>query len=245
MIVIGERANLSGSRAFNRFVTAGDWNGAVAYALAQTAEGAAILDVCLISGTRDELRDAEEFYSRAVLKKHPPFMIDSRNPEAMERALQFCGAGNFLNSASLEDQVHLQRVCELAKHYHAGVVIACRDDKGLALTRRRKLEIAQRTIDRMHPRPDTVIVDVLAFPFATHPEGLTESLAAIRLIREACPEVRTLLALSNFSFGMPPRQRVPLEKRILTDASSAGLDFVILNTRSHRFGGVYDTIPDV
>ena len=245
MIVIGERANISGSRAFQQLVTAGDWDGAVEYALAQSAEGAAVLDVCLISGTRHEVRDTAEFYSRAVLKKHPPFMIDSQNPVPMARALQICGEGNFLNSASLEDEAQLQRVCQLAKRYHAGLVIACRDAKGLALTRQRKLEIAQRTLDRMRPRPAEVIVDVLALPVCTVPDGLTESLAAIDLIRQACPEVRTLLALSNFSFGMPLKQRVPLEKSILNDASTAGLNMVILNTRRHRDRGVYDTIPIV
>jgi 5-methyltetrahydrofolate--homocysteine methyltransferase len=206
----------------------------VDFALAQTAEGAAILDVCLISASSYELRDAAHFYSRAALKNHPPFMIDSRSPETMERALQICGAGNFLNSSSLEDKVHLGRVCRLAKLYRSGIVIACRDDAGLAITRQRKLEIAQRTLDRMDPVPESVIVDVLAFPVATLPEGLTESLAAIELIRKACPEARTLLALSNFSFGMPAQQRIPVEMGILNDASSAGLDFVILNTRRHR-----------
>ena len=215
------------------------------FALAQTAEGAAILDVCLISASGDEVRDAGQFYSRAVLNNHPPFLIDSRSPETMERALQICGAGNFLNSASLEDEVHLDRVCRLAKLHHAGIVIACRDDAGLAINRQRKLDIAQRTLDWIDAAPESVIVDVLAFPVATLPEGLPESLAAIELIRKACPGVRTLLALSNFSFGMPWQERVRVEKGILNDASSAGLDFVILNTRHHRYGGVYDSIPVV
>ena len=191
------------------------------------------------------MRDAEQFYSRATRKNRPPFMIDSLSAETMERALQICGAGNFLNSTSLEDEVHLNRVCRLAKLHHAGIVIACRDGAGLAITRQRKLDIARRTLDRMDPAPESVIVDVLAFPVATLPEGLTESLAAIELIREACPGVRTLLALSNFSFGIPLKQRAAVEKTILNDASSAGLDFVILNTRRHRDGGVYDSIPIV
>ena len=233
-VFIGERANVSGARDFERLVTAGDWNGAIKFALAQSAEGAAIVDVCLMSASRDELHDAKEFYSRAALPQHPPFMIDSQSSEAMELALQFCGDGNFLNSASLEDRPHLDRVCKLAKLHHATVVIACRDVAGLAVTRQRKLDIAQRTLDQIDLALASVIVDVLAFPVATLPEGLNESLAAIDLIREACPGVRTLLALSNFSFGMPTRERVTLEKLILDDASSAGLDFVILNTRHHR-----------
>ena len=231
---IGERANVSGSRDFQRLVTAGDWNGAVEFALAQTAEGAAIVDVCLMSRSRDEMHDAEQFYSRAALQQHPPFMIDSQSSEAMELALQFCGDGNFLNSASPEAEPHLDRVCKLAKLHHASVVIACRDDAGLAVTRQRKLDIARRILDQIDLPLALVIVDVLAFPVATVPGGLTESLAAIELIREACPGVRTLLALSNFSFGMPIHERLPLEKLILDDASSAGLDFVILNTRHHR-----------
>ncbi len=204
-----------------------------------------MLDVCLISGSRDEGRDATDFYSRAILTKHPPFLIDSQSPETMERALQICGAGNFLNSASMGDVVNLQQVCHLAKHYRAGIVIACRDEDGLALTRQRKLEIARRTLDRMRPRPASVIVDVLALPVLTVPDGLKESLAAIELIREACPEVRTLLALSNFSFGMPPNERILLENSIFHEASSVGLDMVILNTRHHRVHDVYDTIPVV
>jgi len=239
LIVVGERANVSGSRTFERLVRTGDWDGAIDFALPQSHEGASVLDVCLISP--DELRDTEQFYSRAALRSHPPWMIDSRSPEVMESALQICGSGHFLNSTSLEDPRHLDHVCGLAKVYRAGIVIACRDAAGLAMTRHRKLDVVQRTLDRIHAEVEPVIVDLLAFPVAAFPEGLAETLAAIEGVRGA----RTLLALSNFSFGMPPAERVSLEKRILNDASSAGLDFVILNTRRHRQSGVYDTIPIV
>jgi 5-methyltetrahydrofolate--homocysteine methyltransferase len=209
---------------------AADWDAAVDFTLTQTAEGADVLDICLVSPDRDELHHAEQFYSRISLRKHPPLMIDSLNPEVMELALRVCGGGNFLNSASLQDRSHLQRVCELAEHSGSAFVVACRDEAGLAITRERKLNVALKTLDCVDVDPESVIVDVLALPVVTFPDGRGEAIAAIELIRHALPGVRTLLALSNFSFGMPPRERDAVERAILQDAVSAGVDFVILNT---------------
>jgi 5-methyltetrahydrofolate--homocysteine methyltransferase len=226
-------------------VEAADWDGAVTFALQQEAEGAAILDVCLMSSRRDELLDASQFYSRIVRQKHPPLMIDSLDAGVMEHALRFCRAGQFLNSISLEDETHLRRVCSLAGGYRAGVVIACRDEQGPAFDRHRKLDAALRAVDRGAVAPESVIIDLLAFPAATLPDGVKESLAAIEVVKHALPGVSTLLALSNFSFGMPAPERQAFERGILLSAAYAGLDYVILNTRRHPCGGVYDNIPIV
>ncbi|MEP6533804.1 MAG: dihydropteroate synthase [Bryobacteraceae bacterium] len=234
MTLVGERANLSGSRAFDRLVTAGDWDAAVDFALAQTSEGAAILDVCLISETRDEVRDTEQFYSRAALRNHRRWMVDSQHPLVMERALQVCGEGQVLNSASLANPANLDRVGELALQYGAAIVVACRDAAGPAMTRHAKLDAARRALDQLSIETDKVILDLLAFPITAFPDALAETLDAIGLIRQACPGARTLLALSNFSFRMPFAERFALEERILNEACAAGLDFLILNTRRHR-----------
>ena len=172
-------------------------------------------------------------------------MVDSHDAGVMEQALRICGAGHFLNSVSLEDETHLRRVCGLAGRYGAGVVIACRDEEGPAIDRHRKLDAALRAVDRGAVAPESAIIDLLAFPAATLPDGLKESLAAIELVKHASPGVSTLLALSNFSFGMPAPERKAFERNILLSAASAGLDYVILNTRRHPCGGVYDSIPSV
>ena len=163
----------------------------------------------------------------------------------MEQALRFCGAGHFLNSVSLADESHLRGVCGLAGRYGAGVVIACRDQEGPAINRHRKLDAALRAVDRGEVPPESAIIDLLAFPAETFPDGVKESLAAIELVKHALPAVSTLLALSNFSFGMPAPQRQAFEIGILLGAASAGLDYVILNTCRHPCGGVYDNIPIV
>lgn len=156
-------------------------------------------------------------------REHPPLMIDSMNAAALEKALDLAGSGCIINSASLADEVHLSKVDELAQRYLAEVVIAGRDQAGLATTKERKVDIAERTLARIS---SPAIVDLLALPVKTSPDAWKESVAAIGLI-----SARTLLALSNFSFGLPQDERAAIEQDILHHAKTAGLDFVILNPR--------------
>ncbi len=184
------------------------------------------------------MRDVEEFYSRISRRPHPPLMIDTMKPEAMELALSICGPNAILNSANLADLPQLNAVCDLARSHAASIVAGCRDAQGMATTRERKLEVTLRAVDRIAEKqgiaPEYVILDLLAFPVATSPEYFDETVAAIELIGNALPNTRTLLALSNFSYGLPERERTAVEVSALGRITAAGLDIAILNTSRHR-----------
>jgi 5-methyltetrahydrofolate--homocysteine methyltransferase len=235
--IIGERANAAGSLTFQRLIAASDWDGAIDLTLAQVSEGAEFVDVCLMSPDRDELSDVAEFYSRLQHRIHPPVFIDSLNADAMELALGFCGPGATLNSASLQSPAHLERVCSLARLYKAAVVIACRDSRELAVTATQKLKIARQALNLITKDygldPESILLDVLAFPVSTSPEALPHTLSGIELIHGEIPHVRTLIGLSNLSYGLPEHERASVERNALVQAAAAGLDFVILNTARH------------
>jgi 5-methyltetrahydrofolate--homocysteine methyltransferase len=235
--VIGERANVAGSLAFQRLIAASDWDGAIDLTLAQVSEGAEFIDVCLMSPHRDELRDVAEFYSHLQHRIHPPVFIDSLNADAMELALGFCGQGATLNSASLQNPSHLERVCSLVRLHQASVVIACRDSRELAVTAEQKLEIAHQAVNVITKdhglNPESILLDLLALPVSTSPQSLQHTLFAIEFIHREIPQIGTLIGLSNLSYGLPEDERAAVERNALAQASAAGLDFVILNTARH------------
>jgi 5-methyltetrahydrofolate--homocysteine methyltransferase len=228
---------VAGSLAFQRLIAASDWNGAIDLTLAQVSEGAEFIDVCLMSPHRDELRDVADFYSRIQHRIHPPVFIDSLSTDAMELALGFCGPGATLNSASLKNPSHLERVCSLARLHQAGVVIACRDSGELAVTAEQKLKTAHQALDVITKdhglNPESILLDLLALPVSTCPQSLQHTLSAIEFIHGEMPQIRTLIGLSNLSYGLPEHERAAVERNALAQAAAAGLDFVILNTARH------------
>jgi len=140
-------------------------------------------------------------------------MIDTTDPTAIELALTFCQGKAILNSINLEDgEEKFERVVPIAHEFGAAVVVGCIDEDKLqaqAFTRERKLAIAQRSYKLLTEKyglgPEDIIFDPLVFPCATGDEnyigGAVETMEGIRLIKQALPDVRTILGISNVSFG--------------------------------------------
>ena len=250
-LIVGERTNVIGSRAFKNLVAAEQWEEATEIARRQVKSGAHIVDVCLQSTDRDEIKDIPPFYDQLIRKIKAPLMIDTTDAAAIELALTYCQGKSVINSINLEDgEEKLERVCPLARSYGAAIIVGCIDEdpnQAQAFTRERKLEIAERSYQLLTSkygiRAENIIFDPLVFPCATGDEnyigGAVETIEGIRLIKKSIPHVRTVLGISNVSFGLPPGAREVVNSVFLYYCTKAGLDLAIVNAeRIERFPSI-------
>src|SRR6266403_1227992 len=250
-LLVGERTNVIGSRLFKNLVAEEKWEEASEIARRQVRGGAHIVDVCLQSTERDEKKDIPPFYEKLIRKVKAPLMIDTTDPTAIELALTYCQGKSIINSINLEDgEEKFERVVPIAHEFGAAVVVGCIDEDRLqaqAFTRERKLAIAERSYKLLTGKyglgPEDVIFDPLVFPCATGDEnyigGAVETMEGIRLIKQAIPDVRTILGISNVSFGLPPGAREVVNSVFLYYCTKAGLDLAIVNTEKlERFASI-------
>jgi 5-methyltetrahydrofolate--homocysteine methyltransferase len=251
-LIVGERTNVIGSRAFKNLVAAEKWEEAVEIARRQVKNGAHIIDVCLQSTDRDEIADIPQFYEKLIrAASKPPIMIDTTDPKAIELALTYCQGKSIINSINLEDgEEKFERVCPLAKAYGAALIVGTIDEDKLqaqAFTRERKLAVAQRSVDLLTTKygipPEDIIIDPLVFPCGTgdanYIGGAAETIEALRLIKQNIPYVRTALGISNISFGLPASAREVINSVFLYYCTKAGLDLAIVNAEKlERFAAI-------
>jgi 5-methyltetrahydrofolate--homocysteine methyltransferase len=250
-LLVGERTNVIGSRLFKNLVAEEKWEEASEIARRQVKGGAHIVDVCLQSTERDEKKDIPVFYEKLIRKVKAPVMIDTTDPTAIELALTYCQGKAIINSINLEDgEEKFERVVPMAHDFGAAVVVGCIDEDKLqaqAFTRERKLAVAQRSYKLLTEKyglgPEDIIFDPLVFPCATGDEnyigGAVETVEGIRLIKQALPDVRTILGISNVSFGLPAGAREVVNSVFLYYCTKAGLDLAIVNTEKlERFASI-------
>ncbi len=253
-LVVGERTNVIGSRLFKELIAKENWEEASEIARRQVKNGAHIADVCLQSSERDEIHDIPYFYERLIRKVRAPIMIDTTDLKATELALTYCQGKSIINSVNLEDgEEKFERVCPLAKRYGAALVVGCIDEdpvQAQAFTRERKLEVAERSYRLLTQKykipPEDIIIDPLVFPCATgdanYIGGAVETIEAIRALKQTLPYVKTILGISNISFGLPWAAREVVNSVFLYACTKAGLDLAIVNAEKlERFA----SIPEV
>ncbi|MFB3829910.1 MAG: methionine synthase [Bryobacteraceae bacterium] len=253
-LIVGERTNVIGSRLFKQMVAGERWEEATEIARRQVRNGAHIVDVCLQSTERDELQDIPPFYEKLIRKVKAPIMIDTTDPRAVELALTYCQGKSIINSVNLEDgEEKFARTCPLARAYGAAVIAGCIDEdkqQAQAFTRERKLAVARRSYRLLTEKygiaPEDVIIDPLVFPCATgdanYIGGAVETIEAVRLVKENLPHARTLLGISNVSFGLPAAAREVVNSVFLYYCTKAGLDLAIVNAEKlERFASIPET----
>ncbi len=238
-LIVGERTNANGSRKFRDLLAAEDWDGLVGIAREQQREGAHLLDLCVAYVGRDEVRDMDALLSRLVTQVTPPLMIDSTEVPVIERALQLAPGKCVVNSINFEDgEGKARRILELCRTYGAAVVALTIDEHGMAKTRGEKLAVARRlhalAVGEYGLDPGDLILDPLTFTLGSGDEAFrgsaVETLEAIRHIKAELPGVRTLLGVSNVSFGLTPAARHVLNALMLYHAVQHGLDLAIFNS---------------
>jgi 5-methyltetrahydrofolate--homocysteine methyltransferase len=250
-LLVGERTNVIGSRLFKNLVAEEKWEEATEIARRQVKGGAHVVDVCLQSTERDEKKDIPVFYEKLIRKIKTPIMIDTTDPTAVQQALTYCQGKSIINSINLEDgEEKFEKVVPIAHDYGAAIVVGCIDEdpvQAQAFARERKLAIAQRSYELLTQKygiaPEDIVFDPLVFPCATGDEnyigGAVETMEGIRLIKEALPDTRTILGISNVSFGLPPGAREVVNSVFLYYCTKAGLDLAIVNTEKlERFASI-------
>src|SRR5580704_16671248 len=250
-LLVGERTNVIGSRLFKNLVAEEKWEEATEIARRQVKGGAHIVDVCLQSTERDEKKDIEPFYEKLIRKIKVPIMIDTTDPSAVQMALTYCQGKAIINSINLEDgEEKFEKVVPIAHDYGAAIVVGCIDEdpvQAQAFTRGRKLEIARRSYELLTTKygmaPEDIVFDPLVFPCATGDEnyigGAVETMEGIRLIKKALPDTRTILGISNVSFGLPAGAREVVNSVFLYYCTKAGLDLAIVNAEKlERFASI-------
>jgi 5-methyltetrahydrofolate--homocysteine methyltransferase len=252
-VVVGERTNVLGSRHFRRLIGRGAFEEASEVGRRQVRNGAHILDVCLQDPDRDELSDVIQFLDHVTKKVKVPIMIDSTDANVIEESLKRLQGKSIINSINLEDgEARFQAVVPLAQRYGAALVVGCIDDdkeQAQAVTRQRKLEVALRSHQLLTekygvPEQD-IIFDPLVFPAGTgdanYVGSAAETVEGVRLIKEHLPNTKTVLGISNVSFGLPPAGREVFNSVFLYHCVQAGLDMAIVNSELMQR---YASIPE-
>jgi 5-methyltetrahydrofolate--homocysteine methyltransferase len=241
-IVVGERTNVLGSRKFKRLIAQGKIEEAAEVGRLQVRRGAHILDICLQDPDRDESGDMKAFLETLVKKVKVPLMIDTTDARVMEEALKRVPGKSLINSINLEDgEERFQRVVPLARRYGAALVVGCIDEdkqQAQAVTRDRKLQIAQRShqllTDKYGVASEDIFFDLLVFPIGTGDRNYigsaVETIEGIRMVKAALPRCKTILGISNVSFGLPEAGREVLNSVMLYHCVQAGLDLAIVNS---------------
>ncbi|WP_160031933.1 methionine synthase [Paenibacillus sp. An7] len=237
--MVGERTNVLGSRKFKRLIVEGKYEEASEVARAQVKNGAQVVDICVQDPDRDEAEDMRKFLELVVKKVKVPLMIDTTDADVIDLSLQYSQGKAIINSINLEDgEEKFEKVTPILRKYGGAVVVGTIDERGQAITREDKLEVAKRSYDllvnKYHLRPEDIIFDTLVFPVGTGDEqyigSAGETIEGIRLIKEALPEAHTILGVSNVSFGLPEAGREVLNSVFLYECTKAGLDYAIVNT---------------
>ena len=253
-LIVGERTNEVGSRKFKRLITEEKYEEAAEIARQQVKSGAQICDVNLQNADREELYDVDRFYEKMIRVVKAPTMIDTTDPVAIERALTYCQGKSIINSINLEDGLDkFERVTPLARKYGAALIVGCIDEdkeQAQAITRERKLEIARRSVALLNQdygiRTEDIIIDPLVFPCATgdanYVGSAVETIEGVRLIKQEIPYVKTILGISNVSFGLPDAGREVLNSVFLYHCTKAGLDLAIVNSEKLER---YASIPEL
>ncbi|MSO31533.1 MAG: methionine synthase, partial [Ilumatobacteraceae bacterium] len=242
VLIIGERTNANGSRAFRDAMLRQDWDTCSKIATDQIREGAHVLDVCVDYVGRDGQEDMNEIVSRFATQASVPLVLDSTESAVMEVALQHVGGRAILNSANLEDGEgpgsRLDRVFGLARDYGAAVICLLIDEVGQARDVEWKMEIAHRihtiATTQYGLSASDLIFDTLTFPLSTGDDDLRRdamaTMDAIRRIKTEIPGAYTTLGVSNVSFGLNPASRQVLNSVFLHESQIAGLDSAIVHS---------------
>ncbi|MCX8011409.1 MAG: homocysteine S-methyltransferase family protein, partial [Ignavibacteria bacterium] len=237
-VLVGERCNANGSKQFRELLLKNDYDGMVQMAKDQIKDGAHILDICVAYVGRDEKQDMIEFVSRLNTQVNLPLMFDSTEYEVIEAALEHYAGRAIINSINLEDgEIRMSKILPLTKKFGCAVIALTIDEEGMAKTIEKKFKIAKRirdlAVNKYGLREEDLIFDTLTFTLGSGDEEFRrsgiETIEAIRLIKKEFPKAKTLLGVSNVSFGLNPQARHVLNSVFLYHAIQAGLDMAIVH----------------
>src|SRR6185436_20131708 len=250
---IGERTNVTGSKAFARLVLAGDYAGALTVARQQVENGAQVIDVNMDEAMLDSEKAMTTFLNLVAAEPdiaRVPVMIDSSKWSVIEAGLKCVQGKSIVNSISMkEGEAEFLRQARLCRRYGAAVVVMAFDEKGQADSLERRTQVCERAYKLLTEQagfpPEDIIFDPNIFAVATgleeHATYGIDYIEAVRWIRTNLPHVRTSGGLSNLSFSFRGNDpvREAMHTAFLYHAIRAGLTMGIVNAGQL---GVYEKL---
>ena len=231
--VVGERINPTGKKRFQQALREGDMNYVLEQAVSQTEAGAQILDVNVGAPGVDEPALMEQVVKALQSVVSLPLQLDSSHAEALERGLRVYNGKPIVNSVNGEPEV-LEKVLPLCKKYGAAVVGLSIDERGIQPKAEDRVAIARRikkaALEAGIPQED-IYIDCLTLTASAQQEDVLATVQALHTCKTELG-VRTILGVSNISFGLPCRPY--LNTTFLTMAMYAGLDLAIMNPSSEE-----------
>jgi len=238
LIVAEEMNTTTRVEAFRNMVRDGRYDDILALAKKLVAEGSHMLDLCCAIVGEDEKGYISSILEKIATRVPAPILVDSTEADVVEEALKRIPGKAIINSINLEDgEKRTSKVLPMAKRYGAAVIALTIDEDGMALTAEKKTAIAKRiyklATEKYGIRPSDLIFDALTLPISTGQEEYRtagiETLNAIKQIKKELPEVKTILGVSNISFGLNTYARRVLNSVFMKEAVDYGLDMAIVN----------------
>jgi len=201
-------------------------------------DGSHMLDLCCAIVGEDEKGYITSILEKVATRVPAPILVDSTEADVVEEALKRIPGKAIINSINLEDgEKRTSKVLPMAKRFGAAVIALTIDEEGMALTAEKKVAIAKRIYDlateKYGIRPVDLIFDALTLPISTGQEEYRtagiETLHAIKQIKHDLPDVKTILGVSNISFGLDAYPRRVLNSVFMHEAVDHGLDMAIVN----------------
>jgi len=238
-LVVAEEMNTTTRvEHFRNLVRGKKYDDILALAKKLVNEGSHMLDLCCAIVGEDEKGYITEILEKVATRVPAPILVDSTEADVVEEALKRIPGKAVINSINLEDgEKRTSKVLPMAKRYGAAVIALTIDEEGMALTAEKKTAIAKRIYDlattKYGIRPVDIIFDALTLPISTGQEEYRsagmETLNAIKRIKQELPDVKTILGVSNISFGLDAYPRRVLNSVFMHEAVDYGLDMAIVN----------------
>ncbi|GHU53177.1 5-methyltetrahydrofolate--homocysteine methyltransferase [Clostridia bacterium] len=236
--IIGERINPTGKKLLKEALVSRDTGYIQHQALSQLDAGAEILDVNVGMPGIDEAETLEWIIPTIQAVTDAPLQIDTTNPKALERALRIYNGKPIVNSVNGEEK-SISTVLPIVKKYGASVVGLTLDERGIPKTAVSRFEVAQKILKSAKEigiSENDVFIDCLTLTVSAEPDGAVVTLDALAMVKEKL-ELKTVLGVSNISFGLPNREFLNL--MFLTMAMERGLTLPIVNP---NINGVTDAV---
>jgi 5-methyltetrahydrofolate--homocysteine methyltransferase len=238
LIVAEEMNTTTRVEHFKNMVREGKYDDILALAKKLVAEGSHMLDLCTAIVGEDEKGYMSSILEKVATRVPAPILVDSTEADVIEEALKRIPGKAIINSINLEDgEKRTAKVLPMAKKYGAAVIALTIDEEGMALTAEKKVAVAKRIFqlatEKYGIRPVDLIFDALTLPISTGQSDYRtagmETLNAIKGIKQELPEVKTILGVSNISFGLITYARRVLNSVFMKEAVDYGLDMAIVN----------------
>ncbi len=238
LIVAEELNTTTRVEHFRNLVRGKKYDDILALAKKLVNDGSHMLDLCCAIVGEDEKGYITAILEKVATRVPAPVLVDSTEADVVEEALKRIPGKAIINSINLEDgEKRTSKVLPMAKRYGAAVIALTIDEDGMALTAEKKTAIAKRIYElatkKYGIRPVDIIFDALTLPISTGQEEYRsagmETLNAIKQIKQQLPDVKTILGVSNISFGLDAYPRRVLNSVFMHEAVDYGLDMAIVN----------------